>query len=77
MFLQIIGIIIGLAFFYVGLRLTFFPRKFIKGMQYYKYKTSSEPQKNAVILTVIIGVLLMLIGMYYAIFALLSIIYPA
>jgi hypothetical protein len=77
MFLKILGILIGLVFVYIGLRLVLNPRKIIKNMQMVKYKSYSEPQKNAVVMTVIIGVLLTLIGLYYTIFAILSIIYPA
>lgn len=77
MFLKIIGILIGLAFFYVGLRLALYPKRFIQAMQNYKYKSTSEPQKNAIVLTRIIGIVIMLIGVYYTTFAILAIIYPA
>ena len=77
MFLSILGILVGLGFFVVGMRLTFFPRKFVKGMMNYKYKSSAEPQKNAIIVTIIMGVLLMLAGAYYVTYSVLSIIYPA
>lgn len=77
MFLEILGIIVGLGFFMVGVRLTLFPRAFIKGMMNLKYKTSAEPQKNAVIVTMVMGVLLMLAGIYYIAYSIVSIIYPA
>ncbi|MGD9761059.1 MAG: hypothetical protein AB7U52_01325 [Candidatus Izemoplasmatales bacterium] len=66
-FLAILGIIVGLAFFLVGVRLAFFPKKFIIGMMNYKYKSKSkmEPQKNAIIVTIVMGALLMLGGGYY------------
>lgn len=76
MFLQILGILVGLGFFMVGMRLAFFPKKFVRGMMNYKYKTHIEPQKNAIIVTVIMGVLLMLAGIYYVAYSVLSLIYP-
>lgn len=77
MFLSILGIVVGLGFFMVGMRLAFFPKKFVRGMMNYKYKTSVEPQKNAVIVTIVMGVLLMLAGAYYVVYAALTLIYPA
>jgi hypothetical protein len=77
MFLQILGILVGLGFFVVGMRIAFFPKKFVKGMMNYKYKTHIEPQKNAIIVTVIMGALLMLAGIYYVAYSVLSLIYPA
>jgi hypothetical protein len=77
MFLQILGILVGLGFFVVGMRIAFFPKKFVKGMMNYKYKTHIEPQKNAIIVTVIMGALLMLAGIYYVTYSVLSLIYPA
>lgn len=77
MFLSILGIVVGLLFFLVGFRLSFYPRKFIKGMMNYKYKTSVEPQKSAVIVTIVMGALLMLGGLYYIVIGVVSIINPA
>jgi uncharacterized membrane protein len=77
MFLSILGIVVGLLFFLVGFRLAAYPRKFIKGMMNYKYKTSVEPQKGAVIVTIIMGAILMLGGLYYIVIGVVSIINPA
>jgi hypothetical protein len=76
LFIQILGILVGLGFFMVGMRLAFFPRNFIKGMMNVKYKSTAEPQKKAIIVTIIMGVLLMLAGTYYVLISVLSIIYP-
>ncbi|MFA7560974.1 MAG: hypothetical protein WCY80_02580 [Candidatus Izemoplasmatales bacterium] len=73
-FLEVIGLIIGLAFFLIGVRFTFFPRAFIKNLQNYKYKTTSTPDKRTVIVTIIIGSLLMLMGAYYTFIAILAMI---
>jgi len=73
-FLEVIGLIIGLAFFLIGVRFTFFPRAFIKNLQNYKYKTTSTPDKRTVIVTIIIGSLLMLMGTYYTFIAILAMI---
>lgn len=73
--LAILGIIVGLIFFMIGVRLAFSPKKFIIGMMNYKYKgkRNPEPQKNAVILTVVMGALLMLGGLYYMVIGVVAI----
>ncbi|MDD3129180.1 MAG: hypothetical protein PHW21_02310 [Candidatus Izemoplasmatales bacterium] len=74
MFLKILLSVIGFAFFLLGVRIAFFPRKFVKAMMNYKYKTKIEPQKNAVIFAVIMGGLLMITGGYYTILGILLLI---
>ncbi|MGD9964427.1 MAG: hypothetical protein AB7S96_03640 [Candidatus Izemoplasmatales bacterium] len=74
--LAVIGIIVGLLFFGVGLRIAFYPKKFIIGMMNYKYKTKKkiEPEKKIVVFTVAMGALLMAGGGYYIFIGILSLI---
>ncbi|MDY0024170.1 MAG: hypothetical protein RBR66_04475 [Candidatus Izemoplasmatales bacterium] len=74
MFLKILGLIMGLAFLLFGLRLAIKPRRFVKALMNYKYKTHVEPQKNAIVMTIILGVLLALAGAYYTLLMILLII---
>ena len=74
LFMKILGLLIGLAFLFVGIRFLFFPTKIINGIQRYKYKTTATPRKQEIIMTRIIGVLLSLIGLYYSTLAISSLI---
>ena len=64
-FLKAIGIIISLGFLYIGFRFAFFPKKSIQSLQQMKYKTTGEPGKRERIFSLIMGILLLLIGIYY------------
>lgn len=75
--MKILGGLISLAFIYVGLRFLISPKKSIQNVQRIKYKTTAEPRKVEVTVSIIFGVLLTLIGLYYMTIVVLSIIYPA
>lgn len=75
--MKILGGLISLAFIYVGLRFLISPKKSIQSVQRIKYKTTAEPRKVEVTISIIFGVLLTLIGLYYMTIVVLSIIYPA
>ncbi len=75
--MKILGFLISLAFLFVGLRFVIFPRKSVQNIQRIKYKTTAEPRKAEMTISIIFGVLLSLIGVYYLTIVILSIIYPA
>lgn len=75
-FLKIIGMLISVAFIYIGVVFMFKPRKAIQYLQKVKYKNTGEVNKNEVNFSIIIGILLTLIGIYYLVMDILSIIYP-
>ena len=75
-FLKILGFLISFAFIFIGLVFCFKPRKAIQSVQRIKYKSTSEPRKVEVTVSIIFGVILSLIGVYYLTIVILSIIYP-
>ena len=75
--MRILGFLISLAFLFIGLRFIIFPKKSVQGIQRIKYKTTAEPRKVEMTVSIIFGVLLSLIGVYYLTIVILSIIYPA
>ncbi|MFA7075286.1 MAG: hypothetical protein WC152_01265 [Candidatus Izemoplasmatales bacterium] len=74
-FLAALAVIMGLLFFVIGFRISFYPKKIIVGMLNYKYKTKTkyEPQKSAIVVAIIMGALLMLGGAYYIFIGVVSI----
>lgn len=74
--MKILGLLISLAFLYVGLRFVITPKKSIQNMQRIKYHTTGEPRRVELTMSIIFGVLLTLVGIYYLTFVILSIIYP-
>lgn len=76
-FLKILGLLISLLILYIGFRFIFFPKQSIQKIQQIKYKTTGEPRKAEFTVSIIFGIILALIGLYYFIFIILSFIYPA
>jgi len=72
LFMKILGICIGLVFVFVGIRFFFRSERIINGIQRYKYQKTATPRKQEMIFAKIIGALLMLIGLYFTIYAVLS-----
>ncbi len=58
-------ILFGLFFALIGFKFLTKPEQTIKRMQEIKYKSSSQPAKQAVITTRVLGVILLLIGIYF------------
>ncbi|MBN2503930.1 MAG: hypothetical protein JXB20_01140 [Bacilli bacterium] len=71
-FMKILGVCIGLVFVFIGIRFLFRSTQVIQGIQKHKYKQIAKPRKQEIVFARIIGVLLMLIGLYFTIFAILS-----
>lgn len=70
--MKILGICIGLVFLFIGIRVFFRSEKIIRGIQNYKFQKTATPRKQEMIFAKIIGGLLMLIGLYFTIAAILS-----
>ncbi len=73
-FMKVLGLLISLAFIFIGFRFLFFPKAIINGIQKYKYKTTATPRKQEIVMARIVGSLLLLIGLYYAFIAVASLI---
>ncbi|QWC00512.1 hypothetical protein KHQ88_02785 [Mycoplasmatota bacterium] len=58
-------IIFGLFFGLIGFKFLFKPDPTIRRLQDMKYKSSSTPSKQAIMMTRIFGVILMIIGLYF------------
>ena len=76
-FMKVLGILISLAFIFIGVRFIFSPRKSIQALQRMKYHTTGEPGKREKIFSLIFGILFLLIGLYYLAMVIVSLIYPA
>jgi uncharacterized membrane protein YfcA len=61
----IFTVLFGLFFALIGYKFTFQTRKIIRRFQEMKYNSSSEPNKQARVMTKIFGVTLMIIGIYF------------
>ncbi|MDD3127009.1 MAG: hypothetical protein WC479_02230 [Candidatus Izemoplasmatales bacterium] len=72
LFLKILGILIGLFFILIGCQFLFRSTKIIQAIQKRKYKQTSEPRKEELLVARITGGLLTLAGLYYTILAVLS-----
>lgn len=70
--IKVLGILIGLAFLFIGLRFLFRSAKIIQGIQKYKFHKIAPPRKQELLFARIIGVLLVLVGLYFTIAAILS-----
>ncbi len=70
--IKILGILIGLAFVVIGARFLFRSRQVIQGIQKYKYNQIAPPRRQEILFSRIIGVLLLLIGIYFTIVAVLA-----
>jgi len=72
LFMKILGICIGLVFLFIGIRFAFHSATVINGIQKYKYQKTASPRKQELLFARIIGVLLILIGLYFTAVAVLS-----
>lgn len=76
-FMKILGLLISFSFLFFGARFIFKPRNMIQALQRIKYKETGEPRQNEITFSIIVGVILTLIGLYYLGVIIVSIIYPA
>ena len=76
-FMQILGTLISVVMILFGLRFVIKPKSAIQSLQRIKYKQTGEPRKNEIIVSIIFGSVFTLVGIYYLIIVILSIVYPA
>jgi len=73
-FIKIIGVLFGLGFIFLGIQFFFRGKHIIQWIQKQKYHQTAEPRIVEVRIARVIGILLFLIGVYYAGIAILSLI---
>jgi|GEM_PF-2184735 len=61
----IFSMLFGLFWNLIGFRFLFHTEKSIRRFQEMKYQASSQPKKQALLMTRIFGVILLLIGIYF------------
>lgn len=61
----IFTILFGLFFVFIAYKFLFNTEKTIRALQELKYKSSSQPNPKAIILTRVFAVILLLIGIYF------------
>lgn len=64
-FLALFSMTFGLGFGFVGVKFLIQPTKTIRRLQEMKYHTSSQPQRQAIIITRVFGLVLIVIGIYF------------
>jgi len=72
LFMKILLLVIGLGFAYVGFRFLISSKRIIQAIQKQKYQQTAEPRKQELIMAKVMGVLLMLVGLYYAIMSIIG-----
>jgi len=71
-FLKILGTLIGLGFIYLAYQFFFHGKRIISWIQKRKFNTTAEPRPSELKVSKIIGVLLLIVGIYYTISAIIS-----
>ncbi len=72
-----LGFVIAFAFIFFGIRFTFYPIKMVEYLQRMKFKETGQVDKRAKIVSIIMGVLLLIAGLYYLAYVILAIIYSS
>ncbi|HOO43853.1 MAG TPA: hypothetical protein PKU69_02170 [Bacillota bacterium] len=75
-FMKSLGVLISLAFIYIGVRFAFFPTSSIQTLQRIKYKQTGPVGKRERIFSYVFGAIFALIGLYYLALSILAFIYP-
>jgi len=71
-FLKILLLLIALGFIFLGVNFFFRGKQIIQAIQKYRYKITAEPRKQELVMAKIMGLLLVIVGLYYAIAAILA-----
>jgi len=64
-FMVILGILMSLIMIYFGLYFAIRPTKAVQSLQRMKYKEQGEPRKIEKTVSIIFGIILALIGLYF------------
>lgn len=73
LFLKILLTLFGGFFIFLGVNFLFRGRKIIQAIQKYRYKMTAEPRPQEILMSRIMGILLVIFGLYYFIVGILSI----
>jgi hypothetical protein len=71
-FVKLLGLLFGLGILTVGSLFLFRSKKVVQSIQKRKFGKTAEPRKEELVFSKVIGGLLFLMGLYYAVFAFLS-----
>jgi hypothetical protein len=72
LFMKLLGVAIGLLFVYFGGQFFFRGKRIVQAIQKQKYGRVNEPRSQEITMSKVIGIVLFLIGLYYTVTALLS-----
>lgn len=75
-FMKILGGLIALFFIYSGTMMIFRRKRIIQYIQQRKYGQVAEPRQIEMTMSIIFGILVTLIGLYFLGVVVLSVIYP-
>lgn len=64
-FLAIFSMAFGLGFGWIGFKFLISPVGVIRRLQEMKYRTSSQPSKQAILMTRVFGLILIIIAIYF------------
>jgi len=71
-FVKLLGLLFGLGILFVGGLFLFRSKKVVQSIQKRKFGKIAEPRREEMVFSKLIGALLFLMGLYYAVFAFLS-----
>jgi hypothetical protein len=72
LFIKIVGIVLAGVFLFLGGAFLFMPSKVIHTIQKQKFGRIAEPRKTEKIFAAVIGILLILSGLYFLMISILS-----
>lgn len=73
LFLKILLTLFGGFFIFLGVSFLVRSKKIIQAIQKYRYKMTAEPRPQEILLARIMGILLLIFGLYYFVVGALSI----
>lgn len=71
-FLEILLLLFALGFIFIGVNFIFRSKRIIQAIQMFRYKTTAEPRKQELLMAKIMGSILVIVGLYYGIAAILA-----
>lgn len=72
LFIKIIGILLALGFLFLGGKFLFTPKRIIQAIQKQKFGRVAEPRQTEKIFAKVIGIMLILCGVYFLIISVVS-----
>lgn len=72
LFVKILGLLFGLSILFVGLQFLFRSSRIVQAIQKRKFGKTAVPRNEELVFAKVIGALLSLMGLYYGVIAVLS-----